>query len=170
MHVLGGQVSVDGFYLQQTLGDAVRLDGKTLVLSNNGAGLISEAGGGIISDNAGGMISNNGGAILGKMKRAVLDAEALAIGDQRPVAGILVRVVDPSTGQALALGQDEAGQPAYEVATNAAGGFEVYLPLKVDVITVGQEYVQAGQTVKAGFGPEDAPAAEPAATAGGTPT
>ena len=32
------------------------------------------------------------------------------------------------------------------------------LPPKVDVITVGQEFVQAGQTVEAAHGPDEAPA------------
>ncbi len=38
------------------------------------------------------------------------------------------------------------------------------LPPKTDVITVGQENVQAGQTVKAGYGPESEPAAAVAAS------
>ncbi|MDB5101992.1 MAG: repeat containing protein [Cyanobacteria bacterium RYN_339] len=36
----------------------------SLVIANNGAGLVSDAGGGILSNNGGGIIANNGGGIL----------------------------------------------------------------------------------------------------------
>ncbi|MDB5097041.1 MAG: hypothetical protein JWM80_1462 [Cyanobacteria bacterium RYN_339] len=136
VRVLAGQVSVDGYYLQQALGDAVRLDGQTLVLSNNGAALISNNGGALVSDAGGGLVANNGGAVLGKMKWGLLADAPLGIGDQRRVAGIAVSVVDPSTGKPMQLGQDETGKPAYEVLTNQAGGFEVYLVGKVDASTI----------------------------------
>ncbi|MDB5098660.1 MAG: hypothetical protein JWM80_3081 [Cyanobacteria bacterium RYN_339] len=177
---LAGQVAIDARYV---------LDAKAgQILSNNsgsviavgegaaalpaGSNLISNNGGSVISDNGGSVISDNGGSY-----RLAATADTL-FGAIAPAAGMSLRVLDLQTNASLQLGVDPAGKPVYEVLSDAAGKFTVYLPADVGAsvlltaaapgttdrrlrythlasaasIAVDEDTAQASETIRLGYG------------------
>ena len=95
------------------------------LLSDAGAGLLSDAGAGIISDHGGALVANNGSSLIGKTKFHLAGAEAAG---PVPAAGMRLVVLDMREGKALPLGVGPDGKPAYVIATNTDGRYELYLP------------------------------------------
>jgi hypothetical protein len=138
----GGQIIASNGASALQLGEAslIAHNGSNLILPNggriiseNGGGIISENGGGIISENGGGLISDNGSNLTGKVKWGLLEAAPAeaAFGSVLKAAGLAVGVVDLASGKLLKLGEDDHGNPAYGVVTDADGAFHVYLPAEL---------------------------------------
>jgi hypothetical protein len=127
--VVTGVVRIDASYavgaagarlISNNGGTAVAAGGA--LVSNNTGNLISEHGGSLISDTGGSIISDTGGSYR------LAEQPTPGQGEVLPAAGLVVAVRDLASGQLLSLGSGPGGKPVYEVLTNAAGGFELYVP------------------------------------------
>jgi sugar lactone lactonase YvrE len=122
---------------------AAQITGKVKLLSDHGAGiisnntgnLISEHGGGLISEHGGGLVANNAGNLVGKSKRSVL-----AAADEAFLADAKIEVLD-AAGNYLA-GKDKQPIGGTSDATGAFK-FDAALPdenliLRVRLFNGGQ--------------------------------
>lgn len=132
--LIAGVVRIDATYA---------LAAGAKLVSNNGAAVLS-AGGTLVANNSGNLVSNNGGAILSDHGTGyrLTQADAKA-GEILPAAGMVVTVRSLADGELLPLGTDPAGQPVYEVLTNALGGFELYLPANTATLLVETRFPKA---------------------------
>lgn len=129
-----GVVRIDAAY-------AVSAGGAGIVSNNGGTAvaapgqLVSNNSGNLIANN-GGVISNNGGSLVGNNSAgyAILQAAAAAspaapgVGTILPAAGMVLQARSLRTSALVPVGVDGEGEPVTAVLTNAAGGFELYLP------------------------------------------
>lgn len=125
----GGQVlSHNGGQVLSHNGSLVVAAGDGNVIVPAGAGLV--AAGGMNSQNGGGLVAA-GGLNYGLLQAAASAEPQPAPGTELPAAGMIVSIVDLRSGKQIALGQDAAGKPVYEVYTNAKGAFELYVPAEL---------------------------------------
>jgi hypothetical protein len=133
---IAGTVALDARYALQHGGKIIASNGASALqlgdaalISSNGGNLILPDGNRIISENGGGIVSGNGAGLTGKVKWGLLEAPTdPGFGSVLKAAGLAVGVVDLASGKLLKLGEDDHGNAAYGVVTDANGAFHVYLP------------------------------------------
>jgi hypothetical protein len=142
--VLAGQVLIDAHYASTVGGGRIITNGggqgiafgAANLIGNNGGNLISDHGGGLVSKVKApipGLIGNNGGNLVSKVKtpegyRLAQAGGSVAVGETLPAAGLVLQVFSLRNGAILPLGEDAAGQPVYEVYSDAKGEYQLYLP------------------------------------------
>ncbi len=133
VRTLTGSVAIDASYAAGAGGGQVVSNNGSRVLNVGGTALLSNHGASLISDNGaalGGALigSLRGSSLIGKIRYRLAQAEAPEVGVILPSAGMAVRVFSLASGSFLALGTDAEGQQVYEVLSDAAGRYEVFLP------------------------------------------
>lgn len=102
--------------------------GAGKIVANAGGAPTLHVGAGLVSEGGASVISQGGGTLVSKARFALLQATAPAAGTVLPVGGMALRAYDMPTGRAVSLGVDPAGTPVFDVATDALGHVDVYLP------------------------------------------
>ncbi|MDB5099870.1 MAG: hypothetical protein JWM80_4291 [Cyanobacteria bacterium RYN_339] len=115
---LSGTITVDPTYMVAT--------GAGKIVASGAGNIVASGAGNIVASGAGNIISGNGSAAIARSRR-VLATEDGAL----PASGMEISVLDLASDEPLALGKDPAGQDVYTVLSDAAGGYEVYLPPEV---------------------------------------
>ncbi|MDB5098661.1 MAG: hypothetical protein JWM80_3082 [Cyanobacteria bacterium RYN_339] len=131
VRALAGLVEIDARYAADSAAGRV--------ISNNGSGVVAigAAGAGLAAGSN--VISNNGSGIISDHAAGALPVRGVGfellqatppplVGVTAPAAGMALRAYDLTTAASLSLGVDAAGKPVYEVLSDGAGKFQVFVP------------------------------------------